>query len=254
MQWSDLPSKDRKGSRPRCLLLTDESQGRDAVTARLSTLLAPHGIISTEDRWHPRGLMAPAEVMLHDASEVLPADQRVALRDWWLASRRSARTPVWDLVSTAWIGARRGLLLVEAKAHHSELHEDGKALPDPESMGSIANHAKIGDAVAQAAAALEAATGRRVSLSINSHYQLANRLAWGWKLATMGVPVVLLYLGFLGATEWPDGFADDTEWSAAIHAHGVHVDPAVWGTTIDCGAAPLIPLLRTVRVDLPEPT
>lgn len=31
-----------------------ESQGRDAVAARLSALLAPHGIVSTSDPWHPR--------------------------------------------------------------------------------------------------------------------------------------------------------------------------------------------------------
>lgn len=33
---------------------------------------------------------------------------------------------------------------------------------------------------------------------------MSNRFAWAWKLATMEVPVVLVYLGFLNATEMGD--------------------------------------------------
>jgi hypothetical protein len=42
------------------------------------------------------------------------------------------------------------------------------------------------------------------TLSRDSHYQLTNRFAWAWKLASMGVPVVLGYLGFQGAAEMKD--------------------------------------------------
>ena len=37
-----------------------------------------------------------------------------------------------------------------------------------------------------------------------NHYSLCNRVAWAWKLAQLGVPVVWVYLGFLNATEMLD--------------------------------------------------
>ena len=42
------------------------------------------------------------------------------------------------------------------------------------------------------------------ALSTRHHYQLSNRFAWSWKLAMLGVPVVLLYLGFLNAQDMQD--------------------------------------------------
>jgi len=45
-----------------------------------------------------------------------------------------------------------------------------------------------------------------VRLDRDSHHQLANRLAFTWKLATLGIPVVLLY--FTGRDE---GIADAGE-------------------------------------------
>ena len=38
---------------------------------------------------------------------------------------------------------------------------------------------------------LSAATGLQWGLSRDDHYQLSNRFAWCWKLATLGIPVVL---------------------------------------------------------------
>jgi hypothetical protein len=38
------------------------------------------------------------------------------------------------------------------------------------------------------------------TLTADSHYQLANRLASAYKVASAGIPVVLLYLGFTGDT------------------------------------------------------
>ncbi len=62
------------------------------------------------------------------------------------------------------------------------------------------NHAQIGRAISEASLGLKD-TMDGWNLSRDSHYQLANRFAWAWKLASMGVPVVLVYLGFLGAAE-----------------------------------------------------
>ena len=36
----------------------------------------------------------------------------------------------------------------------------------------------------------------RVCISHESHYQLANRLAFACKITSLGIPTVLVYLGF----------------------------------------------------------
>jgi hypothetical protein len=40
-------------------------------------------------------------------------------------------------------------------------------------------------------------------ISRDNRYQMSNRFAWSWKLASVGVPVVLVYLGFVGAADRP---------------------------------------------------
>ena len=55
----------------------------------------------------------------------------------------------------------------------------------------------IGAALAEACDGL-AQLGIATRISRDSHYQLSNRLAFTWKLATLGVPTVLVYLGFIG--------------------------------------------------------
>ena len=54
------------------------------------------------------------------------------------------------------------------------------------------------------------------------HYQLSNRFAWLWKLASLGIPVVLLYLGFLNAQDMTDDgplFRSEEEWTRAMKDH-----------------------------------
>ena len=47
------------------------------------------------------------------------------------------------------------------------------------------------------------------------NYQLANRLAFTWKLASLGLPTVLIYLGFYGDRGIGDAgapFESDDDW------------------------------------------
>jgi hypothetical protein len=57
---------------------------------------------------------------------------------WWLGpARSSGTTPTIDIASTCTVGGRRGLLLIEAKAHDNELERAGKPLkPSPLTMSS----------------------------------------------------------------------------------------------------------------------
>jgi hypothetical protein len=192
----------------------------------------------------PEGFAAPAEAKLGEAPCFLSPEQRGAITDWWFAKVPNANTPNWDLASTAVIDGRPGLLLVEAKAHIKELSPEGKL-----SVGHPANHARIEGAIAAANDDLSAAAPGW-SLSRDACYQLANRFAWSWKLATMGIPVVLVYFGFLGAREMRDLgplITDATSWDWLVksHARG-HVPEPVWGRRLAVGAASLTPLIRAI--------
>ena len=78
--------------------------------------------------------------------------------------------------------------------------------------------------------------------------QLSNRFAWSWKLAMLGVPVVLLYLGFLNAQDMQDDedlFQSENDWRHTMldYCRGV-VDESCWERTLNVEGVPLIPLVR----------
>jgi hypothetical protein len=213
MPWlGALRPERRRGSYPRCLLVTNGDA--PTVAERLRSLVAlPEVMISVDDRWMPWGLprqrddgswdLAPtAEAELGKAASFLTGDERIALASWWLAVRHQrARTPNWDIASTCRVDGRRGLLLIEAKAHDAELNAEasGKRLGKHASTDSLRNHDRIEMAIAEANDGLAKATGLNWGLARDSHYQLSNRFAWSWKAAELGLCVVLVYLGFLNA-------------------------------------------------------
>ena len=270
MDWlSQLGRNRRRGSRPRCVLLMNG--GREEVAGRLTRLVSLQSdvIIGGRDRWMPCGKPVQREDDSWDSTPVLEArldgltalfapDARCSrelgdqLRKWWLAVPKGANTPNWDIASTCTIKGQRGLLLVEAKAHSAELGEAGTF-----SSGNTGNRERIRLAITEAAAGLQAATGGPWKLSPDSHYQLSNRFAWSWKLSSMGIPVVLLYLGFLNAEDMADrgqvfGSAGQWETSLRAHSQGV-VDNHCWGQWIDINGVPLLPLIRGVDQSLCQP-
>jgi hypothetical protein len=241
-----LPPKERRGSRPRCVLLT-HARG-DLVASRLGALAGPDAVVDQEDSWFPRGFADPREITLGDCDErVLARSDQEALARWWLATMGTL--PTWDLVSTARTGDAKALLLVEAKAHTNELIET------PRRPRSRANQARISAALEEASTALEAVMpGWDLP---RAPYQLANRVAWAWRLATMGVPVVLAYVGFLHATEMHDRgnwFVERAEWERTMHAYANEVVPeGAWGTRIPVGAAWIQLRMCIAHVPLPRP-
>jgi hypothetical protein len=226
-----LPEKDQRGSRARCLLLTYGK--RDRIARRLSLIGGyPDFRIQPTDRWMPAGPEAPEEAKLGKSHEFLTDAQREALMSWWLVKRRGANVPNWDFASTATIKGKPGLLLVEAKAHEDETFPDGKSQGDP------SNHARIGQAIAAAKAGLNAILPGW-GLSRDNHYQIANRIAWAWKLADMGVPVMLVFLGFLKATEMGKPFLSDEQWVRHLERHCEGIVPrAAWMKWLDIHGTP----------------
>lgn len=250
MGWLKELGKDTRGSRPRCVLLTDGSP--DRVAERLTRMVCrPEVVVSPGDRWRPQGTSDVREAQLDKAVEggavLLPESIRRQLREWWLAEGAGrSRTPNWDIASTCSVCGRKGLLLVEAKAHAKELSKGDRCGATP------ANRERIESALAEANASLRMLTGGSWRLSAEHHYQLSNRFAWSWKLAALGVPVILIYLGFLGAEEMaPDGalFRSEDDWETTLrgYARGVS-DDACWGRRIDVNGTPLRPLIRAIDV------
>lgn len=154
------------------------------------------------------------------------------------------------------IDGKPGLVLVEAKANVPELSDARKPQRDGASVRSEENHRQIVTALNDACEGLRTFNAG-VTLSANSHYQLANRLAFAWKLATLGIPTVLVYLGFLGDTgiqEAGEPFEDEAHWrhEFARHARGV-VPPDMFERPLECGAASAFVLVRSRRVLVPSP-
>ena len=249
MKWLDK-LENKRGSQPRCVLFMDGE--REEVAARLTELVDISDVlVSPTDTWMPGGKSAPDEVELDKVDGLLPPEIQQVLRQWWLAVRiRTTRTPVWDIASTCNIKGKQGLILVEAKAHENELPTQGKRLDNNASENSQENHEQIGRAITEANRELQSEIGGEWNISRDNHYQLSNRFAWSWKLASLNIPVVLVYLGFLRAyemTDRGDPFHYLSEWESSLKAHVQgKVDNTVWGKCLYIGEArtSFIPLIR----------
>jgi hypothetical protein len=201
--------------------------GRPSFLAELETLLAPVPVCFADAKFMPRGESAPTEARLENVGPDWIQNAKVwkELEDWWLLHKEGANTPNWDIAAVCEIEGKPGLVLVEAKANWRELSIAGKPLARDASRKSRENHDHIGGAIQEACEGWQR-SDERVSIARDSHYQLANRLAFTWKLADLGIPVVLLYLGFTGDEGIRDAglpFADDDDWQRAFaeHAEGV---------------------------------
>ncbi len=240
-----LPPKDQKGSRPRCVLMTE---GERVEVARTLEMLAGGSLgITATGAWAPNGFAASREVELTRCSEeLLPRPQQKALESWWL-SQPGGRTPNWDLVARG----EHGLLLVEAKAHAAELTSKKRRRST-----SPANQACIERALGEATAGLNAVLpGWDL---VHAPYQLANRVAWAWKVASMGTPVVLAYLGFRHASEMSRRryrtFLSQAEWATLVREHSQTFVPAeAWGRKLEIGSAWLRLDTPSLYVPLPQP-
>ena len=90
-------------------------------------------------------------------------------------------------------------------------------------------------------------------------YQLCNRFAWSWKIASLGVPVVLIYLGFLNAREMLDQgepFINHAAWKARLRSHAKSIVPEeAWGKRFQINGVPAWFLIKSMElpVDVKKP-
>lgn len=203
----------------------------------------------------PCGHAAPREARLDTFGRAWKPGQRARkeLADWWLRHRKGANTPNWDLLVTCHIEGRAGLVLVEAKANRLELSRAGKSLRGDLSSRSIENHEHIAEALRLATEGWRAVDSR-VTLSRDSRYQLANRVAFTWKLATLEIPVVLVYLGFTGDAGMREFFRDQGAWDAAFEDYRLGVFPShLLDRRVTFGDTPVWVLSRARGVLEPSP-
>lgn len=193
-------------------------------------------------------LLEPTRVRVADASTVLPISRShptearletygprflaetidwKSVRTWWLRHGDGANTPNWDLAA---VGKRAGkpvLVLVEAKANVPELGIAGKPMSRAASIKSMENDLQIRAAIDEAGKEWRQ-LDPHVHLSAASHYQLSNRLAFTWRLASLGLDVVLVFLGFTGDNGIADAgkpFSDEKHWQQAFWKHARLVVP-----------------------------
>ncbi len=208
----------------------------------------------------PTGFAEIKEAQLHVASRLLPHEISSQLGTWWLpADRQDAMTPNLDIASTCTIDGTPGLLLIEAKAHHAELAQEsaGRRIQESDSDERRDSHKTIGAAIESARAGLTSATGLSWNVSRDRHYQMSNRFAWAWKLADLGVPVALVYLGFLKASDMSKAgelpFADADAWESLVRAHSAPLFPdEIWNRRWLVHGVPLIPLIKSLELPLEQ--
>ena len=217
----------------------------------LADLVRPAPVhFSPDSPFTPQGRDQPQEARLETfGPRAIPNDRLWRdLRQWWLASPRG-NTPNWDVAAGCEIENRPGLVLIEAKAHTAELDARGKPLSSNPSEGSESNHLRIRRAIDEARRGWNAVMPT-FRISSESHYQLANRLAFTWKLASLGVPVVLVYLGFLGdrgmETSTSERLESDPHWNDVFQEYAREVAPALaFGRRLEIDGTPAWLLVRS---------
>ena len=81
---------------------------------------------------------------------------------------------------------------------------------------------------------------------------LSNRFAWTWKVASLGVPVILVYLGFLHADEMArrgKPFISNRGWRSAVLEHGAKLVPEhAWETGLQTSGATIRATIRSLEL------
>jgi hypothetical protein len=244
-----FPVEQLSGSRLRCMMMTAGSH--EQVAARLTELIHPYGRVVAEKPhrhfWMPRGFLKPDEAKLGLSERFVDSNRRRKLLQWWLGKESGRNIPNWDLVAECTVTGRPGLLLVEAKAHVAELN--GR---QDKSGAGASSLREISRAMGESEAALNGHyPGWNWRLTPLTHYQLCNRFAWSWKLASMGIPVVLVYLGFLHTSEMRDPFDSPEGWRDAVlhYAEGIVPEQAWSEQPIATSKAPFYALIRAMDID-----
>jgi len=222
---TDAPNRD-KGSYRHMLDFVSASNFREMVDGLLE---GTDFRLAEPDCRHPIGRLKKkdwTETVLEDYLRQHPLPDYVGLnRKWWMPFK--GNRPNWDLICHITVDEKPGLLIVEAKAHHGEMSEkNSKSKVDKKNDRSVANDLSIRLRLAEANIGLSKLKMGEFQLSADHDYQLSNRLAYLHKLASDGIPTILMYLGWTGSPDWPtDPITSDSDWKAAVKSHVERIGP-----------------------------
>lgn len=179
--------------------------------------------VTATSKWRPLGYGDDSEARLETFGPAVMPGLSVwaTLRSWWLKHEKGANTPNWDIALHCQVEGAPGLILVEAKANEPELSDAGKSRSKKPSEKSDENREQIGTAIGEARAAL-ASQFPGICIDRDKSYQLSNRIAFAWKLASLGVHTVVIYLGFTGDSGISDvgrPFRDEQDWRDVFTKH-----------------------------------
>lgn len=251
---------DQWGSKLRCSLLALSS--RNKTIGFFNELIKLQGKVENSDVWQPSS-KSHVETTLTNLDDFLDCNSyninKDLLKQWWLVEGH--RLGQWDFVCSFSPNCpdinRKGLILVEAKANFFEFN---KKRDKSDSKEKTPNWEKIKGALSEASANLNNVCSPEgpdhFALSIDKKYQLSNRFAFSWRLAYEGIPVVLIYLGFLNAAELDNFFKSHEEWENCVKEGSAGIiPPAVWNKTFDVtnkkdSKTPLSFLIRSAKVDI----
>jgi hypothetical protein len=181
--------------------------------------------LAAPDLHHPKGRTSKKDWCEAELEEYLGASvafNAVIRNDWWIPYKVPVnKRPTWDLLCHILVDGKPGLLIGEAKAHVGELSDqDQKSAPTATSARSVANDLSIRLRLSEASHSLTKLQVGSFELSADHHYQLSNRVAYLHKLATEGVPTVLMYLGWLQSPDWSsDSLRDAKHWEDTVRTH-----------------------------------
>lgn len=249
-----------KGSRLRCVLFSDKS--RAEIRSELMSMIAQAGMdtstieIDQENFiYYPQGLKFSKEYRFSDPGDLIAETKRKELIRWWLGidGDTDKQTPNWDFVCTAKIDGKDGLILVEAKAHRGELY-----YKDPSKAGDVSRK-EITRALGEIQGPL-AHKFQDIRFDIDSSYQISNRIAWAAKLAEIGIPTVLIYLGFLNCPEMDHGsykiLRNSEDWKNLVKEYPgkktkgtwAYIPEELWNRKIKFGKTSFIPVIASMDI------
>uniref|UniRef100_UPI00404A6732 hypothetical protein n=1 Tax=Flavobacterium sp. TaxID=239 RepID=UPI00404A6732 len=205
--------------------------------------------ITSEDVSFPNVRIPNKEVTLSTfIRQNFDAKKATNLTKWWI--KHGTATPKWDLISTCTIDGKRGILLVEAKAHKGELKKDKKLLKKGSSIETEQNHEHIESVIDDVKKQLKNEI-IDIAISRDNCYQFSNRVAHSWWLANQGIPVVLLYLGFLNVDDMENKykiFKTHKDWEDCFIRHTKMVEAVgLIDRTVNCGASSFKMICRSLK-------
>jgi hypothetical protein len=151
---------------------------------QLLAMVVPIGFtVSDHSARQPKGCHDSRETELVGRNEpFLSPEQQTELKGWWLKHKVGAKLPTWDLAVAALDAQKcKSLILVEAKAHATELSAAGKSSPKrkqpDEQKRSDENHERIATAIAEPNAVCRSTHPASLSAEITiTNFQTASRM------------------------------------------------------------------------------